>query len=500
MDRTTTTTTTTTTTAVKTFFRLQQKLPPPSQSNKRLYGRPLSSDGGPPSDGSNSIDPALPIPVTSTAADEPKEIIVFREFVSHHSPAFQPTITKAGTTSITYHVYIHGTPSELLPILASVSGSAATVNVSPLPTSPHVPMPNPPPFIATPTFPLPTTSRLKDDTLLEHTTLTRETAPYTSTLPSSSNSPTAPIPTKVTVGPAEHHLLNQHSFTYKTTHVKEKSGLAPCIGTDVANIEATSGHADHMRRFNEHFNRIMFNIDLDGNLLDGADIKKPRSSQQLTNLDYHDHIQVCLASASGNTEAITELKERLGVKYYDIKRHHSVTVGKTPSGSEVVHLLRIGRVMVTQKEVFHAIYECHSVLSKHTKQNATMEVVKTRYQNITREMVNTFISMCPTCLQRAPIIKPLKGAKRPIYSNNFHDRFQINLIDMRRKRRRDDRGVICRWLLVLRDHFSKLTQKAKGIKKETENGSNRTGGQDDAPAETHVSPFKERDGSLSENG
>ncbi|KAG7346301.1 hypothetical protein IV203_005369 [Nitzschia inconspicua] len=71
-------------------------------------------------DGSNSIDPALPIPVTSTAADdEPKEIIDFREFVSHHSPAVQPTITKAGTTSITYHVYIHGTPSELLPILAS---------------------------------------------------------------------------------------------------------------------------------------------------------------------------------------------------------------------------------------------------------------------------------------------------------------------------------------------------------------------------------------------
>ncbi|KAG7358173.1 reverse transcriptase RNA-dependent DNA polymerase [Nitzschia inconspicua] len=416
-------------------------------------------------DGSNSIDPALPIPVTCTAADEPKEIIDFREFVSHHSPAVQPTITKAGTTSITYHVYIHGTSSELLPILASVSGSAATVNVSPLPTSPHVSIPNPPPFIATPTFPLPTTSRLKDDTLLEHTTLTRETAPYTSTLPvthitdemhppshtsvaassatktsllvklkkllptnvlpvtakqSSSNSPTAPIPSKVTVGPA-----------YKTTHVKEKSGLAPCIGTDDANIEATSGHADRMRRFNEHFNRIMFNINLHGNLLDGADIKKPRSSQQLTNLDYHDHIQVCLASASGNTEAITELKERLGVKYYDIKRHHSVTVGKTPSGSEVVHLLRKGPVMVSQKEVFHAIYECHSVLSKHTKQNATMEVVKTRYQNITREMVNTFISMCPTCLQRAPVIKPLKGAKRPIYSNNFRDRFQIDLIDMR---------------------------------------------------------------------
>ncbi|KAG7366524.1 hypothetical protein IV203_029194 [Nitzschia inconspicua] len=359
-------------------------------------------------DGSNSIDPALPIPVTSTAADEPKEIIDFREFVSHHSPAVQPTITKAGTTSIAYHVYIHGTPSELLPILASVSGSAATVNVSSLPTSPHVSMPKPPPFIATPTFPLP-----EDDTLLEHTTLTRETAPYTSTLPvthitddmhppshtsvaassttknsllgklkkllptnvvpvtakqSSSNSLTAPIPTKVTVDPA-----------YKTTQVKEKSGLAPCIGTDVANIEATSGHADHMRRFNEHFNRTMFNIDLHGNLLD-ADIKKPRSSQQLTNLDYHDHIQVCLASASGNTEAITELKERLGVKYYDIKRHHSVTVGKTPSGSEVVHLLRKGRVMVSQKDVFHAIYECHSVLSKHTKQNATMEVVKTRYQ------------------------------------------------------------------------------------------------------------------------
>ncbi|KAG7339708.1 hypothetical protein IV203_025247 [Nitzschia inconspicua] len=83
-----------------------------------------------------------------------------------------------------------------------------------------------------------------------------------------------------------------------------------------------------------------------------------------------------------------------------------------------------------------------------------MEVVKERYGNITRQMVNTFIDMCPTCLRRPPVIKPLKGAARPIYSNNFRDRFQIDLIDMQDKPKRDDRGVICRWILVLKDHFT----------------------------------------------
>ncbi|KAG7345846.1 hypothetical protein IV203_004913 [Nitzschia inconspicua] len=86
--------------------------------------------------------------------------------------------------------------------------------------------------------------------------------------------------------------------------------------------------------------------------------------------------------------------------------------------------------------------------------NASMEVVKERYGNITRQMVNTFIDMCPTCLRRPPVIKPLKGAARPIYSNNFRDRFQIDLIDMQDKPKRDDRGVICRWILVLKDHFT----------------------------------------------
>ncbi|KAG7359046.1 hypothetical protein IV203_015635 [Nitzschia inconspicua] len=40
-------------------------------------------------------------------------------------------------------------------------------------------------------------------------------------------------------------------------------------------------------------------------------------------------------------------------------------------------------------------------------------------------MVNTFIQMCPTCIRRPPVIKPLKGAASPIMSAAFRDRFQI---------------------------------------------------------------------------
>jgi len=60
-------------------------------------------------------------------------------------------------------------------------------------------------------------------------------------------------------------------------------------------------------------------------------------------------------------------------------------------------------------------------------------------------------------MKKNPVTKKLRGAIKPIFSQNFRDRFQVDLIDFRRLRKRDPFGVLMRWAMTLKDHFSGLT-------------------------------------------
>jgi hypothetical protein len=64
---------------------------------------------------------------------------------------------------------------------------------------------------------------------------------------------------------------------------------------------------------------------------------------------------------------------------------------------------------------------------------------------------------CFTCLKKNPVTKKLQGSIKPIFSKNFRDRFQVDLIDFRRLRKRDPFGVLMRWLMTLKDHATGLT-------------------------------------------
>ena len=114
---------------------------------------------------------------------------------------------------------------------------------------------------------------------------------------------------------------------------------------------------------------------------------------------------------------------------------------------------------VPQLEVFDAISECHGVVS-HMKMNTTCVKVHEKYYNITEEKVNTFVEMCEACNSAKPTIKKQKGAKKPIISENFRDRFQVDLIDMRGCEMPNVYGVIMRWILSLKDHSTQLTYLA----------------------------------------
>lgn len=47
--------------------------------------------------------------------------------------------------------------------------------------------------------------------------------------------------------------------------------------------------------------------------------------------------------------------------------------------------------------------------------------------------------------------------KKPIISESFRDRFQVDLIDMRGCAQEDIYGQTMRWIMTLKDHFSHLT-------------------------------------------
>ncbi|KAG7345252.1 hypothetical protein IV203_032783 [Nitzschia inconspicua] len=229
----------------------------------------------------------------------------------------------------------------------------------------------------------------------------------------------------------------------------------------VLELERTSSGPEQKstqdQRFHEKFNRQLFNIDLEGNGLDGKPPIVPRSSQQLTNESYQRLLEICFAKQSGDAERWRVVLQKYHTRIYEVAKNYTADVVTLPSGEKVPKLFFQGRLAVPQREAFLAICDCHASRSRHTKQQATFAAVSDIYCNITQKMVNTYIAMCPTCIRRPPVIKPLKGAASPIMSSAFRDRFQVDLVDMQKEAQEDVRGVTCSYIVVLKDHFTRLS-------------------------------------------
>ena len=69
-----------------------------------------------------------------------------------------------------------------------------------------------------------------------------------------------------------------------------------------------------------------------------------------------------------------------------------------------------------------------------------------------------FVETCPMC-QQAPqkTVKKHQGAKTLMSSLHFRDRIQVDLIDCRSDPQLDANGVAMKWILVVKDHHTKLT-------------------------------------------
>ena len=105
--------------------------------------------------------------------------------------------------------------------------------------------------------------------------------------------------------------------------------------------------------------------------------------------------------------------------------------------------------------VFDIIDEAHTQ-GGHMGHDRTLKALTPRYYSPTQDLVRIYCELCYVCREKTPVIPKRKGAKKPIISSHFRDRFQVDLIDMRAQRRKDAYGVWMRWIMTVKDHSTGL--------------------------------------------
>jgi hypothetical protein len=98
--------------------------------------------------------------------------------------------------------------------------------------------------------------------------------------------------------------------------------------------------------------------------------------------------------------------------------------------------------------IFDVIHEVHCRLG-HLAVDKKNVVTKPVFYSPTYELCKIYCNNYYVCMEKQPTVPPRKGARKPIISSEFHDRFQVDLIDMRTMRRKGVYGVIQRWIMTV---------------------------------------------------
>ena len=99
-----------------------------------------------------------------------------------------------------------------------------------------------------------------------------------------------------------------------------------------------------------------------------------------------------------------------------------------------------GRIVVSREQLFEAIDDWHS--EAHLGQERTWKFCSKKYANVTQEHVKFYCNTCFVCMKKNPVTKNEKGSRKPIFSKNFRDRFQVDLVDFHKLRKQDPFGVL----------------------------------------------------------
>ena len=93
--------------------------------------------------------------------------------------------------------------------------------------------------------------------------------------------------------------------------------------------------------------------------------------------------------------------------------------------------------------MFDAIDEWHCKCG-HKDQEQMHAFCKDKHYNCTQALIKIYCETCHVCMKKNPTVTAMKGSRKPIWSNGFWDRYQIDLIDFHKMRKRDTFGVLMR--------------------------------------------------------
>lgn len=239
---------------------------------------------------------------------------------------------------------------------------------------------------------------------------------------------------------------------------------------------------DLMEQHRAQFNLEAFGVDCNGAVIDSS--KTPKSESKAMTQDEWSKIVTSLSKWKRDTDVkmlpIEDQEKYAAFKndhkeewkaeaknFYKWAKIYAVEEGQLASGEAVKRLVRIEperekkepslprRLVIPMLEIFDVINDCHS--DGHLGMERTCTSLAKKYYSVSQSMVSIFVKKCYHCNQKQPAIKAAKGAKKPIVSHEFRDRFQVDLIDMRKKAMENVYGVMQRWILTLKDHATGMT-------------------------------------------
>jgi hypothetical protein len=142
-----------------------------------------------------------------------------------------------------------------------------------------------------------------------------------------------------------------------------------------------------------------------------------------------------------------------------IKKNQYNIIIEDDTGNPILHKVatrknHTNNLPVALKEnFFDILYSLHSVQRGHTGIGKTEEDVRIRYYGIPRAAITKFINFCPICNLKK--IQTGQPRLHPIRSNDFNERSQLDLIDMRHNPCKIG-DKIYNWIAHWMDHYAKL--------------------------------------------
>jgi hypothetical protein len=195
-----------------------------------------------------------------------------------------------------------------------------------------------------------------------------------------------------------------------------------------------------------------------------------KTSKMLTKKEWAYRVSVIEGwHADKNTEDLTDEQIRFRrnnhsgydfVKRFYVEHNHD---GQPTLKSFIVpnssnEWLQNQRRVAHQELVFDILYKAHT--NGHPKARNLFNKLKYTWSNVNFPLCHLFVSLCPTCVIDKPKVKPVIGAAKPIESFQFRDRMQADLVDFRTAPAllypEDPDSPIVRWLIVVKDHLSRL--------------------------------------------